>query len=490
MAARSSWPRPRFPLLYYNDEALLGRVAKDQGLKPRIQGAIDRLLERQDGSGAFGLWRVGDGQASGWLNLFVLDFLSRARALGYDVPEAALTNGYGWARTMLNRLDQDNGNEGGYRQSVDETRAYADYLLAKVKRIDIGDVRYTHDNLAGQRTGTVAVSWRKAEVAEPLALGQLAGALALLGDKARSRSAFEAAIHNLGIGKVPVWWSYWSYYSEERDVAGLIAIAAEVGATDVVTALVPRLQRLKLAPEMLNTQQKAWLLAAAHAMTRGEAALDLAVNGQPVKNGGGPLALAPTVAEAAAGYSIENRSDRDLWRTVVLHGAPKVAPSALAEGYDVEKQFFALDGSALDPASVVQNTRLVISVSGKSHDRASHRTVLVDMLPAGWEIESIVIHDEEFGFLKPLSTVQLREARDDRLVAAFDVGPSENGSASNDGDDPKRRRPAEGAFHVAYIVRAITPGSFTLPAAVVEDMYRAGVMARTAAGTTTVVPHP
>jgi uncharacterized protein YfaS (alpha-2-macroglobulin family) len=35
---------------------------------------------------------------------------------------------------------------------------------------------------------------------------------------------------------------------------------------------------------------------------------------------------------------------------------------------------------------------------------------------------------------------------------------------------------------VAYIVRAVTPGSFIHPAATVEDMYRPERMARTASG--------
>jgi uncharacterized protein YfaS (alpha-2-macroglobulin family) len=39
-------------------------------------------------------------------------------------------------------------------------------------------------------------------------------------------------------------------------------------------------------------------------------------------------------------------------------------------------------------------------------------------------------------------------------------------------------------FQLAYIVRVVTPGSFTLPEAVVSDMYRPAVMGRTSAGHT------
>ena len=43
-----------------------------------------------------------------------------------------------------------------------------------------------------------------------------------------------------------------------------------------------------------------------------------------------------------------------------------------------------------------------------------------------------------------------------------------------------QREPASAT--VAYIVRAVTPGSYVHPAATVEDMYRADRFARTAAG--------
>ncbi len=38
------------------------------------------------------------------------------------------------------------------------------------------------------------------------------------------------------------------------------------------------------------------------------------------------------------------------------------------------------------------------------------------------------------------------------------------------------------SYHVAYIVRAVTPGSFALPAANVSDMYAPRVYGRTAMG--------
>ena len=44
------------------------------------------------------------------------------------------------------------------------------------------------------------------------------------------------------------------------------------------------------------------------------------------------------------------------------------------------------------------------------------------------------------------------------------------------------------AFHVAYIVRAVTPGSFALPAVNVSDMYAPRVYARSGMGRVAIAP--
>jgi uncharacterized protein YfaS (alpha-2-macroglobulin family) len=155
-------------------------------------------------------------------------------------------------------------------------------------------------------------------------------------------------------------------------------------------------------------------------------------------------------------------------------------------GYSLTKEYFGLDGKPIDPVHLRQNDRVIVSLRGRSDDDNGHRTVLVDMLPAGWEIEAPIAKDTEYAFLGALSKTRVREARDDRFVAAFDLGeglePRQRWYFHEENDNEPHLPSNE--FHVAYLVRVITPGSFDLPEAVVEDMYRPGVMARTAAAHT------
>jgi uncharacterized protein YfaS (alpha-2-macroglobulin family) len=79
---------------------------------------------------------------------------------------------------------------------------------------------------------------------------------------------------------------------------------------------------------------------------------------------------------------------------------------------------------------------------------------------------------------------QHTEFRDDRFVAAFDFFGTPVGRNRGDGEADN---PVASAT-VAYIVRAVTPGSYVHPAATVEDMYRPNRFARTASGRLEVTP--
>ena len=74
-----------------------------------------------------------------------------------------------------------------------------------------------------------------------------------------------------------------------------------------------------------------------------------------------------------------------------------------------------------------------------------------------------------YAWLGELSEPRIAEARDDRFLAAIDL---------------RQRR----SVRLAYIVRAVTPGEYTFPGAVTEDMYRPDVFGRSGSNTVTIAP--
>ena len=133
---------------------------------------------------------------------------------------------------------------------------------------------------------------------------------------------------------------------------------------------------------------------------------------------------------------------------------PAVPDPAGGNGFKIERAYYTPTGDEVDIKTMAQNDRVVVvlTVTGDT-DREGHLLV-VDPIPAGYEIENPDISTSgdtnAYDWLSVERSVKHTEARVDRYVAAVD---------RNDGD------PLE--FSVAYTMRAVSPGTFAQPAATV-----------------------
>jgi uncharacterized protein YfaS (alpha-2-macroglobulin family) len=463
-----------FPLLYFNDVALLTRDKTDAGVRFRVQGAVNRVIDMQRAEGNFGFWGPSY-PAYDWLGVYALDFLFSARAQGYAVSDDALQRGQAWLRRLVQEEPvQQARYENRPKGLFNATRDYAAYVLARLGGASLADLRYLYD--------TTSAGTRRA-----LPEGQLAAALELAGDVSRSRAAF-ARVETLALG--PVRGSFRIFYDDDyygsslRDWAGLVRVAAEAKQTTLVNRLFQRFENLTDLPEDLTTQEKAWLMLAEHALAEHRAPVQAAVNGETVVATGDPMTLTPELAAIGKGYRITNRGDRELFATVTVEGVPSEPLPPEAKGASLSRAFFTLDGKPADLAHLKQNDRIIVALTGKVSDERHHEMVVRDLLPAALEIEGPVRAGDDgttpYDWLAKQRFTRLTEARDDRYVASFVV--SGNGGYYWGDDD----RESDVTFSLAYIVRAITPGTYVLPAAAIEDMYRPSVRARTAMGTLTI----
>ena len=167
-----------------------------------------------------------------------------------------------------------------------------------------------------------------------------------------------------------------------------------------------------------------------------------------------------------------NRGQGQLWVTAVSRGSPASAPAPAADGMTAIKQLWTPGGQAIDGTSFRQGDRLIVAITVGGSEMRKVPIVVADLLPAGFEIEA-VLRPEDAGangpyrFLGTLIAPNIAEARDDRFVAAWDIF------------DQKRET-------VAYMIRVVTPGTFTMPGVVAEDMYKPDTFARTISRTITV----
>jgi uncharacterized protein YfaS (alpha-2-macroglobulin family) len=441
------------PLLYYNDVALLGYGPADPKIGDRVQEAIYRIVDMQMGDGSFGMWGPFSTPAAEWLQGYALDFLVRARDQQMAVPAAALQKGLTWLNRTADKLSPN-------------AQAYAWYVLAKAGLADPGRVRYFQDAKASEIKGGLA--W-----------AQLAAALNLVGEPGRAKLAFNVA--RLQIDER----DRTDYYgSALRDRAAILALAAEAGGRDAVAAIVGSMRdRLVAKVNETTTQEQAWLVLAAHAMGGG-GELVFSVNGARQSSPKDPFVLNPDAAAVASGVKIKNEGEQPFWMQVTARGVPKDPLPAAQQGLSVEREYFTFAGDPADLAKVRQNDRLVVSLSGRNVQGGYHEVALLDLLPAGFEIEAVINDDtlKSFPFLEKLTPTRMVEGRDDRFFAALSLGNRPFRSWWD--DDGKNGN----AFHVAYIVRAVTPGRFALPAVNVSDMYAPRVYGRTAMGSVTIAP--
>ncbi|MGP8231973.1 MAG: alpha-2-macroglobulin family protein [Methylovirgula sp.] len=436
------------PLLYVGKLADPKALAFDTGIADRVNRAIAILLARQDSSGAFGLWSS-DNASDEWLNAFVTDFLTRAREEGYDVPQQAFGQALERLRNFVaNTSDVEAGQSAGL--------AYAVYVLARNGRPVMEDLRYLADA-------------RLSVFTTPLARAQIAAALALLGDRGRAAKVFAAASDSLAQANDKDSLTRVDFGSRLRDGAGLLTLAVEGGANSAqIDKAAQVVENARDAITYASTQEESWMVLAAEALAARDQSISLGVDGTTHSGAYYRTWLASTLAVAPV--KLVNQGQQPVSIALTTSGNPITPEPAAGQGYTLERGYYSLDGTPLDPAKITQNDRFVITLKVTESVASYSHLVLDDPLPAGLEIDNPDLYDG--GDVDALSWVKSdvqpthTEYRDDRFVAAFD----------RDGQ-------SAASFAVAYIVRAVTPGHYVAPAATIQDMYRPQRFARTDYGT-------
>ncbi len=426
------------PLLYLSSVAQASGLGDGPIVDQRISDSIRSILTRQAPNGAFGLWRAESGDF--WLDAYVTDFLSRARAQGHPVSDRAFAQAMDNLRNRVNYAPDF--DEGG------EDIAYALMVLAREGAASMGDLRYYADT-KGEAFDT------------PLAAAQLGAALASYGDQTRADAMFARAAQLLQ--RRPAQERYlWrvDYGTDLRDAAGLLTLAVDAGSQAVDRDAL--IQRVTSGRAHLSTQEASWSLLAAHALVTDPSESGLMVNGTPVSG--------PFVQVREAGFTddlnISATSVNPTDITLTVTGIPTTPPEAGGTGYAINRAYYSLEGDPLDSSTFIAGDRFVTVLTVTPFESGGARLMIDDPLAAGIEIDNPNLLRS--GDVRALDWLDLSDAthtefRADRFLAAVDLSGGET-------------------VTLAYVARAVTPGTFHHPAASVEDMYRPQNRARTETG--------
>jgi len=439
-----------FPLLYAKEMADIWGVTDEYvaGDKERIQAAVDRAFEHERSDGQFGLWSGSD-PADKWLSAYAMDFLTEAQAQGYRVSDIGYRNGIKGLQLIVGSYNDDDAE-------TLNARAYALYVLAKAKSTNLSDLRYFDDTYLNR-------------LPTPIAEAQIGAALAMSGDLDRAGKAFaksRADAERAAGG----YWDYGSdwYGSGLRDMAALIALSVEAKMPgSEIAGLLDRLAGEQASRGYLSTQEEAWILRAAHATSHDQGKTKLGLSNGTAPDAAKPYLMMAGYNDLQQDFSITNQGDQPVYLRATASGVPSEAQPPAANGAVVDRQYFTLDGKQLDPTKIKQNDIVVAVITGRFTDETSHRGIVIDLLPAGLEIENERLTNTrrtgDLAWLPELTEASYVEYRDDRYIAAFDTAEDNSNG---------------GGFTFAYILRAVTPGDYRGPAVELEDMYKPELRAR------------
>ncbi|WP_036135337.1 alpha-2-macroglobulin family protein [Luteimonas mephitis] len=435
---------------------MLGATGLDAGKRrARMEGALGRLASMQVSSGHFSMWGD-DSYVSPNLTPYIVEFLLDAREGGFQVPDNVL-------QKALQRLNEDllaGGNEFYGRDHRSHLKfayqAHAGYVLARVNRAPLGTLRALYDN---DRKKTLT----------GLPLVHLGLALAMQGDKTRGEKAIAEGFAFKG--DRPGYLG--DYGSPLRDIALMIALTHERGyakpaydarAVDLGRELDARRNSRWL---YLSTQEQVALARLGKSLMAGQ---DKRVSGTwhvgETEDAAGAAKIVGRMFDydtLARGVRFDPEGTPPLYASLEVAGVPRTAPAPDFSQIKVERKWYGTDGKAWKPGPLKEGEALIVAVS-MTADRDMADALLTDLLPAGLEVENfnlgdakqwadVVVDGIEITDRASAANVVHEEYREDRYVAALKLD-------------------AGNTARVFYLVRAVTPGTYTVPPPLVEDMYR------------------
>lgn len=426
-----------FPLLHF--AALAQELAPGRfnttGAAGLVQTAIRRLQTMQTSSGGYGYW-PGDGDPDPWVSAYICHFLLEARQAGHTVPPRMLDAGLEYLRGLANP-------ESGSPAAKVEQAAYALYILALGDRADLGGQDFLRatfgKDLSGMARTLLAGAYFETN-------NQDAG-FELLHVSPAFDDARRESGGNLGSGL------------RDRALAALI-LERNLPEDPRLPELITRISADLGQGEWYSTQ---------------ETSLAFMAMGKYLAAQNDPRPFAGTLSWDGGNATIDETkiwvgsdintlgalkltkapAGRDVFFSVLTSGAPKAESHApTAQGLDVDQTFLTQTGAPLDLNQVRQGELIVMKTRVRSTTGRLDNVVVQSLLPAGLEVENPrLATTEKLDWMDDTAFMEgHQDLRDDRVLVF----------TSLDGK----------GWKVRYsVLRAVTPGVFTLPPVQAEAMY-------------------
>ena len=450
-----------FPLLYLKDLGLCtGRFEnRARAVEFYVQEAVDKIEALGRENGTFAYWpheTSGDGDddsSNDYLANYCSHFLLEAKRLGYDVKDQALDR----VKKRIGAI-QVQGNNSKHRLDRREENVeingstYVLYLRALAGVPDLESMKALRDQKRKDALLSLAFT----------AVEDLSSGKAVLPER-KLPTAIERRLSG-------DWFS-----STKYDAEYLLALAAcDPHSADIPILIKEFGKHIRKDGSLGSTQDNAWGLMALAKAVSGRGKLD-PLSAEWSLIGGVPKPLTGETAVVSkrdlSGHKVvvHNKGEKPMYFHLMAEGTRlEVKTESEANGITVSREYRDEDGKEINLGAVTQGQIVVVTLKLRAA-KALDNVVIVDLLPAGFEVDNPRLSSRgSFGF-EPACSLDpaYRDFRDDRVLLFTHAFTGEQ--------------------TFSYSVRAVTPGRYVVPSLLAEAMYDPDVYGRSGGGETLVV---
>lgn len=404
-------------------------VSKSQS-QFELNKAFGHLSTLQKIDGSFGLWSTQE-HTQDWLTLYTADMLSLAKKQGYIVPKAMTDSLLSWLREV-HQYSDDNPDL--------SVMSYLHYLMAKENYSSLQSLRFFSDTYQNK-------SLSRAELAF------IAAAFAHYGDQSLAAEWFTKSILGSSTKNDPIENNK-TFGSDLRDTAILVTLLAETTLHHPQLLELAQLLRKKtLETPYLSTQEKAWLIRADIALERSRQAYHLLLDSKNY-DGSQPLIKKLSSSDLEKTCELINNGNTPIYYALSISAEPQNIDMFPQSGFEIRRDIYQLNGQVADLSNLKSGELYVVVLNAHRLNKTLRHTLIVDLLPPGFEIENAkLLNNNDFLWLTDLTQASRLDGRDDRFIAAVEL--------KNHSD-----------IKAAYLVRAVTAGKFIYPRTYIEAMFQ------------------
>ena len=427
----------------------LPEFSKDQDImKKKITETVANLRQRQGYDGGFSYWG-GSETADEFISVYALDFLTQAMEKDLPVPDEMTRNALSYVRTIVNNdiADMDDAR----------TKAYGIYVLTRNGVVTTNEILHLLKYFEDQKI----TDWKTDLMAVYIAASYKLMQQSELADETLNN--FNAGINLLDITYKGQDWSN-EWYNPLIKYARYLTLLAQ-HFPERMAALDPKMIFTIAAyinEERYSTISSSYSIqalqnyAAAQDDKISSATFKVIADGAPVSTENiKPIYSLPFDTKEIK-FSGE---DLPVFYTVSETGfddKPDTEPVSF--NMEIERSYKTEKGDPLAESIAIGDV-IEAEIKIRSHDnRYIQNVAIVDLLPGGLELEQ--------GDVKDTGGMEAVDRREDRVIAFSNIGPNEK------------------TFR--YRLRAVSKGTFIVPAPFAEAMYDLTTKAKGRAGTITI----